>query len=53
MQILVPFTSVLSGKLHLFQDAYASSKMHMDYQSDIGTVALKLFVGQAEESNKP
>ena len=44
---------MLSGKMHSFQDAYASSKMCMDYESDIGTVALKSCVGQAEESNKP
>ncbi len=44
---------VLSSKSHLFQDKYASSKMHVDYESDIGMVALKSFVGQAEESNKP
>ena len=46
-------TSVLSGKSHSFQDAYASSKMRMDYEFVIGTVPLMLGVGQAEESNKP
>ena len=44
--------SVLSGKLHLFQDVSASSNMCMDCESDIGTGALMLCVGQAEESNK-
>ena len=43
--------SVPSGKSHTSQDASASSKISMDYESDIKMVDLLSCVWQAEESN--